>query len=299
MPQSGEPGQPGGQAAGPGERSGVGTQHGAMPGQENYGRTPAGSIPGQQGAMAGQRGAPSDQREQQPWSSRPGNWSPVDKAETRVTFRRVVQFWIDMFFVSIVPELVSIPFDRSSSTFLHIMGAVVYAVLWIVISVWYWVIRPHSHNGQTFAMKWFGVRVISKSGGPANMTQFLVRWVCLIFDAFPWVWPFTGLLGLIVIVCSRYRQRIGDHLARTLVVATGPGVTSRPEPAGAGAGSGQMNTGGGTGQGYAGSGGTAARQPSAGAEQGTGSRTDMGTGSGQPGLDEGDIIESHPHEDGR
>jgi hypothetical protein len=52
------------------------------------------------------------------------------------------------------------------------------------------------------------------------MTQLTIRWVCLIFDAIPYTWPFTGLLGFIVILSSRDRQRIGDHLARTLVIAT-------------------------------------------------------------------------------
>ncbi len=309
MPQSGEPGQPGGQGTGPGERTGLGTQHDAMPGQQDFGSTPAGGIPGQQGAMpgqqrpsAGQQAAPGQQRGEQPWSSRPGKWSPVDKAETRVTGRRIVQYWIDMFLVSIVPELVSIPFDRSSSTFLHIMGGIVYFVLFVVISIWYWVIRPHSHNGQTFAMKWFGVRVISKDGGPANMTQLLVRWVGLIFDAFPWVWPFTGLLGLIVILCSRYRQRIGDHLARTLVVAAGPGATRRREFAGAGTG--QTKAGGGTGQAYMGTGETPAGQVPAGqaypaGTTGTAGQPDAGTGGGPYGTAESDIIESHPREDGQ
>jgi uncharacterized RDD family membrane protein YckC len=53
------------------------------------------------------------------------------------------------------------------------------------------------------------------------MTQLFIRWICLIFDAIPYSWPFTGLVGFVVILCSRHRQRIGDHLARTLVISTG------------------------------------------------------------------------------
>jgi uncharacterized RDD family membrane protein YckC len=67
-------------------------------------------------------------------------------------------------------------------------------------------------------MKLLRLRVISKGGGRANMAQLTIRWVCLILDAIPYTWPLTGLVGFIVIVCSRDRQRIGDHLARTLVV---------------------------------------------------------------------------------
>jgi len=197
-----------------------------MPGQQDYGSSPSGGMPGQQAGTHGQQqgapgqryGSPSGQQ----WGSQPGWRSPVNEAETRVTWRRIFQYWIDAFLVYIIPYLVSIPFDRSGSTLINVLGGVVFFILFVLIGIWYWVIRPHSHNGQTFAMKWFGLRVISKDGGPASMPQMFVRWICLIFDSFPWVWPFTGLLGLIVMLCSRYRQRIGDHLGRTLVIATGP-----------------------------------------------------------------------------
>lgn len=90
----------------------------------------------------------------------------------------------------------------------------------MLIGLLYWVVFVHRQNGQTLGMKLLHLRVISKGGGPANMAQLTIRWICLIFDAIPYTWPFTGLLGFIVILCSRDRQRIGDHLARTLVIAT-------------------------------------------------------------------------------
>jgi uncharacterized RDD family membrane protein YckC len=190
-----------------------GTPHqGSAPGQEQFGGEPAGSVPAQPGA-----GQPGGQ--QGGWPGEPG-LTPVTEAETRVTWRRIFQYWIDAFFVSVIPYLVSIPFDRSTSTIMHIIGGVVYVILFVLIGLWYWVIRPHSHNGQTFAMKWFGLRVISRDGGPASLLQLFIRWICLLFDSAPWMWPFTGLLGLIVMLCSRYRQRIGDHLAKTLVIRT-------------------------------------------------------------------------------
>jgi uncharacterized RDD family membrane protein YckC len=193
------------------------TQQGALnrppsqpgaPGTEQFGgslgRPQAGAIPGDQ-----------------PRTQSGGRRAPVSEAQTRATWRRVFQYWIDAFLVSIVPYLVGIPFDRSSRTSLHIIGGIVMFALFLVIGFWYWVIRPRSSNGQTFAMKWFGLRVVSKNGGPATTVQYFIRWIGLIFDAFPWVWPLTGLLGLIVMVCSRYRQRVGDHLARTLVISEG------------------------------------------------------------------------------
>jgi uncharacterized RDD family membrane protein YckC len=159
----------------------------------------------------------------------------VHRDETRVTGRRIVQYLIDSFLVQLIPSLVSIPFDRSGSTVVHIVGGIVAFCLFVLIGLWYWVIRPHLHAGQTFGMQLLGLRVISKEGGPANLAQLFIRWVCLIFDAIPYTWPFTGLVGYITILLSRDRQRIGDHLARTLVISTGSAVRGRPQFAGTGA----------------------------------------------------------------
>jgi uncharacterized RDD family membrane protein YckC len=243
MPERDAPGQPGGgtgQSARPGEWSTP--SQGSVPAQEQFGEAPASGIPrqpesGLPGAQWGsQQGGPGGQESGR--GDQPG-MTAVTKAETRVTWRRIFQYWIDAFFVSVIPYLVSIPFDRSASTIMHIIGGVLYVVLFVLIGLWYWVIRPHSHNGQTFAMKWFDLRVISKDGGHANVLQLFVRWISLLFDSAPWMWPFTGLLGLIVMLCSRYRQRIGDHLGRTLVIraatspysgAGGPAEYGRAEP---------------------------------------------------------------------
>ena len=199
-----------------------GTQQGAVPrppsqptapGTERFGGAwpAAGAVSPPDGVVSG------DQPRTRPDRHR----APVSEAQTRVTWRRVFQYWIDSFLVWIVPYLVGIPFDASSRTSLHIIGGIVMFALFLVIGFWYWVIRPRSSNGQTFAMKWFGLRVVSKNGGPPTTVQYFIRWIGLIFDAFPWVWPLTGLLGLIVMVCSRFRQRVGDHMARTLVISEG------------------------------------------------------------------------------
>jgi uncharacterized RDD family membrane protein YckC len=208
-----------------------------MPGQQGHGQAPGSGIPGQPGSYQGQQGEQGYgyEGQQDPYQGgqqyggRSGSGSPVNEAETRVTGRRVVQYLIDAFLVSIIPSLVSIPFDRSNSTTIHIIGGIVAFGLFVLIGIWYWVIRPHSHHGQTFGMQLLGLRVISKDGGPANMTQLFIRWICLIFDAIPYSWPFTGLVGFVVILCSRHRQRIGDHLARTLVISTGQLQSRQPD----------------------------------------------------------------------
>jgi uncharacterized RDD family membrane protein YckC len=192
-------------------------QQGGVPSEEQYSGTPYGQVPGQsrgpeQGGVAGGQQERTTQ---------------VPRAETRVTGRRVVQYLIDSFLVGLIPGLVSIPFDRSNSTFIHVLGGIVTFVVFVVIGFVYWVFVPDRQNGQTLGMKLLRLRIISKGGGRANMAQLFIRWICLILDAIPYTWPFTGLVGFIVILCSRDRQRIGDHLARTLVIAADAPVRGR------------------------------------------------------------------------
>jgi len=202
----------------------AGGQRGSAPHGTHPGIPPQEAVPGygqrggvRYGTTAGQppSGAPEGDR-----GGRPARPAGLDVAATRVTGRRVVQYLIDSFLVWLIPGLISIPFDRSNSTFLHILGGIVAFAVFVLIGLAYWVVWPYAHHGQTLGMKLLGLRVISKGGGPANLAQLFIRWVCLIFDAIPYTWPFTGLVGFIVILCSRDRQRIGDHAARTLVVST-------------------------------------------------------------------------------
>ena len=197
-----------------------GAQQGAEPGEATG--APSGQGGPEAHPSAGERddwaaGGPGQQWSNQGWTGQPGYSSPVNIAETRVTGRRVIQYIIDSFLAGIIPGIAFWLFDRGHGVF-HSLGWLFSVLIWVVVMIWYWVVRPTQSNGQTFAMKWMGLRVISKlDGGPASMTQMFVRWIGLIFDS----WLLTPLVGYITILFSRYRQRIGDHMAKTLVVSTG------------------------------------------------------------------------------
>lgn len=180
---------------------------GGVPREEQYGGTPYGQAPAQPGG-------------QQRAEREPGGTARVPTALTRVTGRRAVQYLIDAFLVGLIPSLVSIPFDQSDHTWVNVLGGFVFFVIFVLIGLLYWVLLTYRQNGQTPGMKLLGLRVISKGGGPANMGQLAIRWICLIFDAIPYTWPVTGLVGFIVMLFSHDRQRIGDHLAGTLVIST-------------------------------------------------------------------------------
>lgn len=184
-----------------GERTGTPGPHGS-PGHE-FGGLPPGGRP--------QGGYPGDAYGSH-WAGQSGWESPVDRHETQVVGRRVVQYVIDYVLVGIIPGIAYWLFDRGGG-FLHGFGWTVATLIALVVYLWYWVIRPHRRHGQTFGMQLLGLRVISKSGGPASMLQLLVRGILLVVDTF-----FFGLVGLITMMGSRYHQRVGDHMARTLVV---------------------------------------------------------------------------------
>jgi uncharacterized RDD family membrane protein YckC len=165
-------------------------------------------YPGQAGqpyagqAYAGQPGQPG----------RPDAAMIVTKTETRVTGRRVVQYIIDYVLAGIIPGLAYWLFDRSTGS-LHSFGWVIATVIALAAYFLYWVVLPYGHRGQTFGMRALRLRVLSKDGTRASMMQLFIRGILLIIDTLVF-----GLVGFITMLCSKYRQRIGDHAAGTVVV---------------------------------------------------------------------------------
>jgi uncharacterized RDD family membrane protein YckC len=73
-------------------------------------------------------------------------------------------------------------------------------------------------KGQTPGKRALGLRVVSANGWPASTTQHLLRSLLWPIDVFlPVPVPF-GLLGLVVVLTTERRQRLGDLVAGTLVL---------------------------------------------------------------------------------
>ena len=188
-------------------RAGAPSQ-GAMPGQEEFGGAPPGGAPGQyQGGYGQPQGGSPGQ-----WGSQPGSMTPVNRDETKVVGRRVVQYAIDYVLAGIIPGLAYWLLDRGNG-FLGGLGWLLATAIALAVYYWYWVERPRSNGGQTFGMQLVGVRIISKDGSSASVAQLLIRGILLIVDTL-----IFGLVGFLTIICSQYRQRVGDHVAGTLVI---------------------------------------------------------------------------------
>ncbi|HXS65802.1 MAG TPA: RDD family protein [Streptosporangiaceae bacterium] len=173
---------------------------------------PTQGPPRQQGEPPWQQG-PMAQGQMGPGPTRFGPPMMVTEAETRVTGRRVVQYIVDYILAGIVPAIAYWLFDRGSGS-LHWAGWLLATVIALAAYFIYWVSIPYAYAGQTFGMKLLRLRVISKNGGRASMPQLFIRGILLIIDTL-----FFGLVGLITMVASRYRQRVGDHAADTVVVS--------------------------------------------------------------------------------
>ncbi len=76
----------------------------------------------------------------------------------------------------------------------------------------YWV-GMEARTGATPGKRALHLRVVSVDGGSITVGQAVVRSLLLLVDTF-----LVGLVGLIVATSSDRRQRVGDRVAKTVVV---------------------------------------------------------------------------------
>lgn len=139
-----------------------------------------------------------------------------------LALRRLAQYGLDtllivvgalsatIFSLAVVVLLVQVAHPPWQVLFLPLVALVVASVsgsLWV--DVW----CPHRLGGATPAMRWLGLRVTTLRGGPPPLRAYLVRWLLLQVDAL-----FFGLVGAVLIVVTPRHQRLGDLVARTVVV---------------------------------------------------------------------------------
>lgn len=148
----------------------------------------------------------------------------TEVADVRPTtvWRRYCQHVIELVLLCLaaIPALVlgalaSIPLielGASPQLFVVLPFAAVIAVsiagdLWM--HVWY----PHRHEGATPAMRWLGLRIVTLRGGRPSLRDYFVRWLLMVVDGL-----LLGLVGAALIAWTPRKQRLGDVVARTVVV---------------------------------------------------------------------------------
>jgi uncharacterized RDD family membrane protein YckC len=105
-------------------------------------------------------------------------------------------------------------FTRFGSNALEIgLALVIFGFQWVYFSFfeWYW-------NGQTPGKRLMHLRVIKTDGAPVSWSDVLLRNLSRPIDTFG---P-MGLIGLLMIFVGRKGQRLGDLMARTMVIHETP-----------------------------------------------------------------------------
>lgn len=103
-------------------------------------------------------------------------------------------------------------FNLTGGPALIVIGAVL-----LFAFLYYWLLEGLA--GATLGKGIIGVRVRSVSGARCSLGASLVRNLLRIIDSF-----FVYLVGFLVAIFSKKRQRIGDHLAHTVVIEAAPGA---------------------------------------------------------------------------
>jgi uncharacterized RDD family membrane protein YckC len=100
------------------------------------------------------------------------------------------------------------------------------AIIFVFCMYWgYFALFEILWNGQTPGKRWTGVRVIKDSGRPINIYEAVARNFLRVVD---WL-PGFYIVGLVTIMISRRNQRLGDHLAGSIVVHEKRPEDIRPE----------------------------------------------------------------------
>ena len=71
-------------------------------------------------------------------------------------------------------------------------------------------------NGRTLGKMLLKMRVVRLDGSPVHWSNYLVRWMLRLVD----IWIFLGSIGILTLLFSERRQRLGDAAAGTVVIST-------------------------------------------------------------------------------
>lgn len=142
-------------------------------------------------------------------------------------FRRLPAFLIDLGLRAVVLVGCAIAFGIFGIGSEFLTAALF--VLWFVLEWFYGALLETYWNGQTVGKRMIGIRVLSQDGQPINGLQGVMRNVLRGADLMPIIptvaFGFdslmgipTGLFCLIVPICTRRYQRLGDIVAGTIVI---------------------------------------------------------------------------------
>lgn len=141
---------------------------------------------------------------------------------------RVLAVVVDLFVLSVVDGFVNFvfgvtrvtggsPVPAAGESFTQFTSVTDVTGVWLVVLWLIYFTSLEALFGATVGKWMLGLRVTATEGRQPSFKQILVRNVVRIVDALPWGY----LLGGIVALLSSRRQRLGDHVAHTVVIRRG------------------------------------------------------------------------------
>ncbi|MET4080533.1 putative RDD family membrane protein YckC [Pedobacter sp. UYP30] len=100
------------------------------------------------------------------------------------------------------------------------VGFYVIMIGFLVVFIFYDLVCELTMNGQSVGKKIMKIRVISLTGSQPTLSQYLLRWLFRIID-FSIVFGF-GVVAVLAVAFTEKHQRIGDMIAKTIVIKTKP-----------------------------------------------------------------------------
>ena len=128
---------------------------------------------------------------------------------------RMIAFLIDgvilITYITIMEKLVtlSVIFDADTWTQVGFLG------LFLLPAFFYSMLCHIIFGGQTVGKMILKIKVVRVDGAPTEWYNLLVRWMLRIVD----IWIFSPSIGLLSILLSEKRQRVGDAAAGTVVIS--------------------------------------------------------------------------------
>lgn len=129
---------------------------------------------------------------------------------------RILAFLIDLLIFSVYLYIVEVISDVMGSSISDNWTVFGLQQLLLLPVMFYSLYMHILFNGRTVGKMVLKTRVVKIDGGPVHWSNYLVLWMLRIVD----IWIFSGAVGLLSILFSERRQRVGDFAAGTVVIST-------------------------------------------------------------------------------
>ena len=128
----------------------------------------------------------------------------------------IIAFFIDAFILYVYSLLVNIIGDAIG--YIYDDGWTQRGLMALIFlpAMFYSLLMHIIFNGRTVGKMLLKIRVVKVDGSPVHWSNYLVRWMLRLVD----IWLFVGSIGILTILFSEKRQRLGDAAAGTVVIST-------------------------------------------------------------------------------